>query len=160
MTIRDIMDKELILADLKSELCTDALRELVELIASRRGLTPLESEQCLFEVLRRHDRFPSGLGRGLAFPNARLTGIEKPLMAIGLSRDGLDFQAPDGRLAHVIFLYLGRAIPPPEERRMLTRLSASLSHSKNAERLMAASTVDELWETVMSLDAPEQAILR
>jgi len=160
MNLRDITCKELILTELKSEIRAEVLREMLNVVAARRGLNSPQVETYLAEILRRHDRSPSGLGRGLAFPNARLEEIERPALAIGLSRRGLDFESRDGKPAHVIFMYLGRSQPPPEERQMLTRLSTSLGGPDHAARFMAATTADDVWEAVLAMDRPEPVAAR
>jgi PTS system fructose-specific IIC component len=156
MRLEDIAAKDLVLLELQSVLRTDAIRELVELISGKRGYSGLVREEYLSEILRRHERAPSGLGHGLAFPNARISNLDKPALAIGLSRRGLNFQARDGRPAHVIFLYLGRSNPPDEEKRMLSCLSRALADPKTADAFMAASTLDEVWKAVLAIDGNQR----
>lgn len=48
----------------------------------------------------------TGLGSGLAVPHARLEGLAGPAVGVGISRAGIDFDAPDGRPAHLVFLLL------------------------------------------------------
>ena len=48
----------------------------------------------------------TGIGDNIAVPHARLKEIESPSVIIGLSRDGIDFDAPDGKVAHLIFMIL------------------------------------------------------
>jgi len=150
--LQDIAGKELVIEDLKAELRTDALRELMELVARKRGLSALQKESYLGEILRRHERVPSGLGRGLAFPNARISDLKMPILTVGLSRRGLDFQARDGKPAHVILLYLGCSPPSEDERRMLSRLSLALADPRTAEMLGGCSTADEVWEAIVAID--------
>lgn len=157
MLLRDTTGRDLISAGLRSELPAGALRELLDLAAGRLGLEAQERDAVLAEVLKRNDRIPCGLGRGLAFPNARIAGLAAPTLAIGVSRRGLDFRARDGKPAHVIFLYLGRAEPSDEERQMLSRVSQALADAGTTEALMAASTADEIWEAVLAIDAREKA---
>jgi mannitol/fructose-specific phosphotransferase system IIA component (Ntr-type) len=49
---------------------------------------------------------PTGVGYGIAVPHARLEGITTPIVAVGLSRAGIDFDAADGLPAQLIFLLL------------------------------------------------------
>jgi PTS system fructose-specific IIC component len=155
MLLRDITTKDLIQDNLRADLRTDALRELIELAGRQRGFTALERESYLAEVLKRHDRTPSGLGRGIAFPSARIEELKEPTLAVGLSRKGLDFQARDGKRAHVILLYLGRLTPSAEEREMLSRLSRALADPGTADLLLAASTANEAWDAIVAIDVRE-----
>ena len=49
---------------------------------------------------------PTGLDNGLAVPHARIVGLKEPVIALGLSRDGIDFDSADGQPARIIFLIL------------------------------------------------------
>jgi Kef-type K+ transport system membrane component KefB/mannitol/fructose-specific phosphotransferase system IIA component (Ntr-type) len=81
----------------------EAIRELVELACHQSAMDPAE---VLARVLEREEIGPTGLGNGLAAPHARLAGLRTPVVAAGLSPVGIDFDAPDGQPAIVIFLLL------------------------------------------------------
>ncbi len=57
-------------------------------------------------VLHREDMMATGLINGIAVPHARLSDLDKPVVAVGISESGVDFEAADGRPAHLIFLVL------------------------------------------------------
>lgn len=48
----------------------------------------------------------TGLGSGLAVPHARIEGLSGPAVGLGISHAGIDFDAPDGRPANLVFLLL------------------------------------------------------
>lgn len=80
-----------------------AIRELAEVAAAAAGLAPEAVEAA---VTARERILPTGLGNGVAVPHARMDGLARPLIALGLSPSGIDFDAPDGEAAHAIFLVL------------------------------------------------------
>jgi mannitol/fructose-specific phosphotransferase system IIA component (Ntr-type) len=131
---------------------TEAIRELAELVGKNRGWRKIQVAELLAEVLRRHEKAPCGLGRGLAFPNARTDSILTPCLAVGLSRRGLDCGGKDGGLAHVLLLYIGHASPSEGERALLGRLSRALANPTFAERLLYSGSARELWEALVSID--------
>ncbi len=57
-------------------------------------------------VWTREKMMPTGMGKGVAVPHARIEGLAGPIVAVGLSRGGVDFDAPDGQPANVICLIL------------------------------------------------------
>jgi Kef-type K+ transport system membrane component KefB/mannitol/fructose-specific phosphotransferase system IIA component (Ntr-type) len=57
----------------------------------------------LIEIERKHS---SGLNYGLAAPHYRMNDIEKPLLVLGISKSGVEFNAIDKKLSHVILLML------------------------------------------------------
>jgi mannitol/fructose-specific phosphotransferase system IIA component (Ntr-type) len=49
---------------------------------------------------------PTGLGLCVAVPHARMHGMTKPIVCLGISREGIEFNAPDGERSRMIFMIL------------------------------------------------------
>lgn len=79
------------------------IKELSQALGATSGLDPKTIESA---VLAREKVLSTGLGNGVAVPHARLRGLDGPLVCLGLSRAGIDFDAPDGEPAHIILLIL------------------------------------------------------
>jgi len=79
------------------------IRELSAAVSPACGIVPELIERA---VLARERLGSTGIGDGLSVPHARLAGLASPQVAVGLSRNGVDFDAPDGLPAHLIFLIL------------------------------------------------------
>ena len=80
-----------------------AIHELAKLAAP---LIDKKSEEITRAVYAREKMMATGIGQGVAVPHARLPGLTAPLVLVGLSRTGIDFDAPDAAPAKVIFLIL------------------------------------------------------
>jgi len=95
-------------------------------------------------VLARERIQATGLGDGLAVPYARIPGLPAPLLGVGISRTGLDFDAPDGRPVHLVFLLL----TPPDDDGAQIELMADIGrifrHAEIRERAMEISGFTEL----------------
>ncbi len=81
----------------------DAIRELAEAVSAATGV---DVEAISRAALAQEDRAPSGLVHNMAVPHARLDELTSPVVGVGISRLGVDFDAPDGRLSRLIFLVL------------------------------------------------------
>jgi PTS system fructose-specific IIC component len=95
-------------------------------------------------VLERELVAPTGLGDEVAIPHAAVEGLDRPLLALGRAPGGIDFDAPDGRPARIVFLLL---IPPKayeEEVRILASIARSTYDSLAREELGAANGIDEV----------------
>jgi Kef-type K+ transport system membrane component KefB/mannitol/fructose-specific phosphotransferase system IIA component (Ntr-type) len=100
-------------------------------------------EPALISVLERELVAPTGLGDGVAIPHAPVEGLTKVVVALGLSPTGIDFDAPDGRPAHIVFLLL---LPPrayEKEVRVLAALSRSVFDETAREALLGATSLEE-----------------
>jgi Kef-type K+ transport system membrane component KefB len=90
-------------ARMQSRSAAEAIRELAEAVSAATGV---DAEAIARAAVAQEGRAPSGLVNGLAVPHARLAELTSPVVGVGVSRFGVDFDAPDGRLSRLIFLVL------------------------------------------------------
>lgn len=65
------------------------------------------------EVIKREKSQSTGLGNGFAFPHARIDGWgEEPVIAVGLSREGIDFDSVDSKPVHAVFMIISSSEKP------------------------------------------------
>lgn len=99
----DFINGGAFIAELSSDDPREAIEELSAVAAKAAGLP---AEEIAAAVWRREQMMPTGLGKGVATPHARIPGLKTPVVAVGLSRDGVEFDSPDGEPAQVVFLTL------------------------------------------------------
>jgi Kef-type K+ transport system membrane component KefB/mannitol/fructose-specific phosphotransferase system IIA component (Ntr-type) len=107
-------------------------------------------EPALIAVLERELVAPTGLGDDVAIPHAAVEGLSRPVVALGLSPEGVDFDAPDGRPARIVFLLL---LPPrayEREVRVLSALARSVFDEPARAALLEARSIED---AVRCLDA-------
>lgn len=80
-----------------------AIHELSKQAAALTGITPEKITRAAYE---REKLMATGIGQGVAIPHARLNELSHPVVLVGLSRTGIDFDAPDAVAAKVVFLIL------------------------------------------------------
>jgi Kef-type K+ transport system membrane component KefB/mannitol/fructose-specific phosphotransferase system IIA component (Ntr-type) len=99
----DFLSARTFINHLKAKSRQEAVAELAKAAAEMVGL---EAGEVIDGVMIREEMMATGIGHGLAVPHARLRGLERSVVAVGLSAAGIDFDAPDGRPAQLIFLLL------------------------------------------------------
>ncbi len=100
-------------------------------------------EPALIAVLERELVAPTGLGDEVAIPHAPVEGLSRPFVALGLSPEGIDFDAPDGRPAKIVFLLL---LPPKaydKEVRVLASLARSVFDQAARDALLGTKSMEE-----------------
>jgi Kef-type K+ transport system membrane component KefB/mannitol/fructose-specific phosphotransferase system IIA component (Ntr-type) len=118
-------------------------RAIEELARALRPVIGDLVEPALIAVLERELVAPTGLGDEVAIPHAPVEGLTKIVVALGLSPTGIDFDAPDGRPARIVFLLL---LPPrayEKEVRVLAALSRSVFDPAARDALLRARTLEE-----------------
>jgi Kef-type K+ transport system membrane component KefB/mannitol/fructose-specific phosphotransferase system IIA component (Ntr-type) len=130
-------------AFLPSLASTTSARAIEELGRALRPVIGDLVEPALISVLERELVAPTGLGDDVAIPHAAVEGLKRPVVALGLSSMGIDFDAPDGRPAHVVFLLL---LPPKayeQEVHVLAALARSVFDRAAREALLGTKTLEE-----------------
>jgi mannitol/fructose-specific phosphotransferase system IIA component (Ntr-type) len=119
-----------------------AIDELADMIAaSSQGA---DRETLIGDTLDREHKGSTGIGKGIAIPHARTTGVGELVAALGISGAGIDFESEDGHPCHLVFLILA---PPEESTKYLKALSAVAFIGKDEgliSRLRSASSADEV----------------
>lgn len=110
-----------------------AIRRLAEGLAATTGVP---AEEIVGRVLAREQLMPTGLGNGIAVPHARVPGLAQPAVAVGISRGGVDFNAPDGEAAHIIVMIM---IPDPHDGTEVQILS-DIARTFGTPRVRSAAT--------------------
>jgi mannitol/fructose-specific phosphotransferase system IIA component (Ntr-type) len=118
-------------ASLKAQTPSESIHELVRSLGSLLAGVKRDAREA---VLDREKIAPTGLGDEVAIPHAAVEGLTKPLLALGLSTHGIDFDAPDGRPARIVFLLL---VPPKAYEREV-RVLASIARAVFDERARVA----------------------
>ncbi len=94
-------------------------------------------------VIERETLSPTGLGDEVAIPHSAIEGLLRPLLALGRAPHGIDFDAPDGRPAKIVFLLL---VPPKaydEEVRILASIARSVFEEQSRAELLAAEHFED-----------------
>ena len=78
------------------------LEELVDLVDLSGNVN--NKRKLLTDVINRERRATTALGRGIAIPHVRSNHIRELTIAIGRSKEGLDFDSMDGKPTYIFFL--------------------------------------------------------
>jgi fructose-specific phosphotransferase system IIA component len=100
--ITSLLSPDAIRLDLQSRQKVPALREVAELLAQSKCVGNFEA--FFNEILQRERVSNTALGHDVAIPHARTDQCSNILIAVGRSREGVDFEAKDGQPVRLIFL--------------------------------------------------------
>ncbi|MEY9877465.1 PTS system fructose-specific IIC component [Streptacidiphilus sp. MAP12-33] len=81
---------------------SEALRALAQRLVGAGRVTDLDG--FLADIAAREAQAPTGLGDGVGIPHCRSAFVTAPSVVFGRSGHGVDFDAPDGRPADLIFM--------------------------------------------------------
>jgi PTS system nitrogen regulatory IIA component len=149
MKILDVMPKEAILDDLKSQNKKGLLEELVIPLAASTGLSADE----LVRVLMERERLGStGIGGGIGIPHGKIKDLDSLVLGFGLSRKGIDFDSIDGEPTYIFFVLITPEDSTGLHLKLLARISRILKNDHFKERLLNAADRDELYDIINQED--------
>ncbi|MDX2439174.1 MAG: PTS sugar transporter subunit IIA [Desulfobacterales bacterium] len=149
MKILDVLQKESIISDLKSQDKKGILEELVAPIASITGV----NHKDLVRVLMDREQLGStGIGGGIGIPHGKLKQLESLALGFGLSRKGVDFESMDNQPTHIFFLLVTPENSTGLHLKMLARVSRILKHDQFKAKLLSATNTDEIFSIIKEED--------
>lgn len=98
----DLYKENTVCMNLKSKTKQDVINEMVELL-DKNGILNNKNE-FKKEILEREELSSTGFGNGIAIPHAKTSAVKIPRVAVGISKDGFDFDSVDGNKANLIFM--------------------------------------------------------
>jgi fructose-specific phosphotransferase system IIA component len=146
MRLTDILKPQNIKIPLKAANKTEAITELVDVLAHSGDVT--DAKRVLESVLERESTRTTGIGNGLAIPHGKTTGTNDLVMAIGRPEKPIDFQAIDGRPVTIIWLLSS----PPDKTgahiHALAKISRLMTVDKFRQNLNACTTAQEMFDAI------------
>jgi mannitol/fructose-specific phosphotransferase system IIA component (Ntr-type) len=129
----------------------EAIEELLASVKSQLGELAATARR---EVLHREGLSPTGLGDEVAIPHAAVEGLKGPVLALGFSKKGVDFNARDGRPSRIVFLLLVPPRAPEREVRLLAAIARAVLTPERRTNLLAATTMEQVTALLGASPAP------
>jgi mannitol/fructose-specific phosphotransferase system IIA component (Ntr-type) len=151
--LSDTLAPERILLDIAGENILDAVRHAFDRIPAKD--LPVPKESAIPSIAEREKLISSYVGRRIAIPHARLTGLAKPFVIVARMKE--PFAAPvAGENVHMLFILLTPATMPRIHQVLLSHIAGMLESDYLEERLHSSATPAELYEAIRTA---EQAAL-
>ncbi len=112
MDFFESFSKEHVCMDLSAVERDEALHEMLDALAEIGLIEKENVEPILLELVRRETLGTTAIGRSMALPHARMEEVSTMTVALGLSRQGIEFHALDVRPVKAVFLVLGPKSDP------------------------------------------------
>ena len=142
MDIADLLSLEGIVANLKATSKKQVFQELAARAATLSGAGPRH----IFDVLLERERLgTTGIGRGIAIPHSKVTGIETLYGLFARLEHPVDFAAIDEQPVDLVFLLLAPQSAGAEHLKILARISRLLRDEMMCEKLRGSHTADAIY---------------
>lgn len=142
MNIADIISKDAILDNVQ----VASKRELVQCLSERISALSEIDERVIFDaVWERENLGSTGYGEGVAFPHARIEGLNKVCGLFARLDEAVDFDALDGKPVDLVFMLVSPENSGADHLTALAALSRILKTEGSCEKLRKARSVEEIY---------------
>ena len=149
--LKRILDPNRVVLNLAAQRNFDAIRELATVLLQDEVVP--DPKRLIAALIRREQQASTGIGKGVAVPHAHEDGIQRQLLAIGISRAGIDFDAPDGQPVHIMALLVTPLKHQKQHMALLAALSQRLQQEEVRQRLLQAADAAEIVD-IFTGDSP------
>jgi mannitol/fructose-specific phosphotransferase system IIA component (Ntr-type) len=139
--LSEVFVRQSINLHLESTTKDDAFKELIETIAAIHG--EFDRDTMLAAVQDREIKMSTSIAPGVALPHGYYPGTGSISGALGISESGIDYDAPDQKPVHCIFLIIMGEGSREKHLRVLTRIT-SLVNSAGLSLLLKAQSPEEI----------------
>lgn len=152
MKLTEIIGTGSITAPLSGSDRDGAIMELIDKLVDS-GAAPAEiKDDLIARVLERERKHSTGFGRGVAVPHVKHPKIEKMAAAIGISKEGIDFNSLDKQPVYTIFLLLSPQSRPEEHLQAMEVIFKNLSKDTFRRALRQAGDSEQIYALLDDAD--------
>jgi mannitol/fructose-specific phosphotransferase system IIA component (Ntr-type) len=149
MDLASLITPEMVKVPLEAFDKEEAIAELVELLVRSGKVTDRDAvEDALYE---REAKGSTGIGGGVAIPHAKSDDLEGVVVAVGVSPDGVEFDAADGEPVHLVFLVMAEKHNPGPNVQVLADIGALMQMPGIYEQMVGARTPEELVSVIRNV---------
>lgn len=157
MKLTEIVVTEAIVTQLQGGERDDAIAELIDALV-KAGSVPAESRDTLIQrVLDREAKGSTGFGKGVAVPHVRHKEATRVAAAIGLSEQGIDFNALDRQPVYSVFLLVSPEDSPDDHLQAMEVIFHNLGKPTFRRFLRQARSVEDVTTLLDEADTQQLA---
>lgn len=146
--LREYLNAEFVLflqeSDKKS-----VLNRMVDCLSSSPNI--LDRESFRKAVFEREKIISTGIGLGIAIPHVMIEEVKNITIGIGISKEGIPWEALDNKPVHAVFLFAGAADQHELYLRLLSKIILVLRNKERRHKLFTAKNVKQLLDLFNTL---------
>lgn len=148
MELASLTRPELIFPRLDCANGTGLLRFLAERVAA---LGYVDNAESLYErLVEREELGSTGVGGGVAIPHCKMKGLERVVLAVGLTTKPIDFAALDQEPVRLFFLVISPTSSPAAHLQCLAAISKWVKHVEHVRSISELEDPQEILQRLQS----------
>jgi len=126
MFLQNVFPPEFIKVDLEAEDKDEAFEELVDYFCQAHETNI--REELLTAIKQREAKMSTGIQKGIAIPHGNTNAVDTVCGVLGISRNGVDYDALDGNPVYLLFMIVAPREDTETHLRILKRMAELLDN--------------------------------
>lgn len=142
MGISDILSEDMVLAGVEAGNKRGLLEQLSDFVAEKENI----DKNSIFEaILERENLGSTGYGDGIAFPHARIEGLDKVIAVFARLDKGIDYDSLDSHPVDLIAFLLSPEKSGEDHLQALAVMSRVLKDAETCRKIREAKSAHEIY---------------
>ncbi len=155
MMLTEILQPTCVKVPLEGKDKNSIITELVELLEKSNLVN--DKESVLNTILTHEQMLSSGIGSGIAIPHGKCKDLKEFVMAMGLTREPVEFDSIDGKPVQIIIMLVSPLDKTGLHIQALSRIGSMLHDEKFKAKIETAGTAEQLYEFVSKKETERPA---
>ncbi len=144
MDIKKAISTDTVFQDLKSTTKTGVIEEILDRMIAAGKIRAENRAEVLNAILVRENKMSTGMQHGIAIPHAKTDAVEDLVAALAIKKEGIDFDALDGKPSRIFILTVSPAKRTGPHIQFLAEISRKLNQPAIQEKLLLAQTKEDI----------------
>jgi len=146
MILTQILQPTCIKVPLDSNDKDSAITEMVDMLVASNQIE--DRDAILEAILIREETRSTGIGSGIAIPHGKCNTVKELVMAIGIAKDGIEFDSIDQKPVSIIVLLASPLDRTGPHIQALARISRLMLDDKFKDQLQNASSAEDVYDLI------------
>ena len=146
MFLYELYRPEFIKVGLEAEDKDEAFEELVDHFCHTANSNA--REEILEAVKERESKMSTGIKKGIAIPHGKTSAVDSIYGILGISKQGIDYDALDGEPVYILFMILAPIKDTELHLKLLKRLAELLDNPQFYTELAAQNDSQNAWQVI------------
>lgn len=152
--LMEFLQEEFIVVGLEAADKEDVLKKLTDFFMRTHHVRQEDKDHLFDTILEREKIMTTAVGLGAAIPHGRIESGPGVQGVLGILKEGVDFDAPDGDPVRLVVLIVTPKEHEKQHLEVLASLSRMLSDEHTRTHLLDAEDSNEAWEIIEAEESP------
>ncbi len=125
----------------------EMLHHMSNIVAQK---TKISRDTIYHEIQLREEQMSTAMGRAVAIPHARLDGLDKSYVFVFHTRQGLEWDSPDGNLVRLVILVITPKESPNAQLQILQSIATAMRDRNKARNMVTSRDSRYIWAAIKS----------